>query len=61
MKRCKRCNSTDLWRVSERSGFTAWIMRIREQKPYQCRACGWIFYRPRRSSQAAVGEPLSAR
>jgi hypothetical protein len=46
MKRCKKCNSTDLWRVPERRGFIAWIMRIREQKPYQCRSCRRIFYHP---------------
>ena len=61
MKRCKKCNSADLWRVSERSGLLAWIMRVREQKPYQCRGCGWIFYRPRRIGQNSVREPLSAR
>jgi hypothetical protein len=62
-QRCKMCDSTDLWRVADRSGIVAWIMRLREQKPYECRACGWSFYRrPGRASEAPpVGQALSAR
>lgn len=43
--RCKSCGSSDLWRIDERPGIVAAIMRYRERKPFQCRACGWICYR----------------
>ena len=46
--KCKSCGSSDLWRVYERSGIVAGIMRFRGRKPFQCRACGWICYRPAR-------------
>src|SRR5580658_10276913 len=48
--RCKTCGSSDLWRIDERSGILASIMRFRGRKPFQCRACGWLFYRPARRS-----------
>jgi hypothetical protein len=35
-----------MWRIAERTGFVAAIMRYREKKPYQCRACGWLVYKP---------------
>jgi hypothetical protein len=49
-EKCKRCGSSDLWRVFERSGVIARMMKFRGRKPFQCRACGWIFYRPARQS-----------
>src|ERR1700677_3355253 len=60
--KCRSCGSSDLYRVAERSGILASIMKFRGRKPHQCRACGWIFYRPaRRSNDNAIpflsGEP----
>lgn len=46
--RCKGCGSSDIWRIDERPGIVARIMRLRGRKPFQCRACGWISYRPGR-------------
>jgi hypothetical protein len=46
--RCKDCGSSDLWRIDERKGIVAAIMRYRKRKPFQCRACGWICYRAAR-------------
>jgi hypothetical protein len=43
---CRDCGSSDLWRIDQRSGILAAIMRYRGRKPFQCRACGWICYRP---------------
>jgi len=43
---CKCCGSNDLWRVGERTGLLAAIMRYRGRKPMQCRACRWICYPP---------------
>lgn len=48
---CKACGSSDLWRIDQRSGIVAAIMRYRGRKPFQCRACGWICYRPARRTQ----------
>jgi hypothetical protein len=45
---CKRCGSSDLWRIPDQTGFVAAIMRRLERKPFQCRACRWICYRPAR-------------
>jgi hypothetical protein len=59
-RRCKCCGSSDLWRVDERSGIVAAVMRYRGRKPFQCRACGWVCYRiARRSRDTAL--PLLAR
>jgi hypothetical protein len=46
--KCKDCGSSDLWRIDERKGIVAAIMRYRGRKPFQCRACGWICYRAAR-------------
>ncbi len=43
--RCKSCGSADLWRIDARPGIVAAIMRFFDRKPFQCRACGWIYYR----------------
>jgi hypothetical protein len=48
---CKSCGSCDLWRIDQRSGIVAAVMRFRGRKPFQCRACGWICYRPARRTQ----------
>ena len=48
---CKDCGSSDLCRIDQRSGIVAAIMRYRGRKPFQCRACGWICYRPARRTQ----------
>jgi hypothetical protein len=46
------CDRTDMWRIGERKGFVAAIMRYRGWKPFQCRACGYICYRPLKKEQA---------
>ncbi len=52
---CRKCGSSDLCRIEERSGIFASIMKFRGRKPHQCRSCGWIFYRPaRRSNDNAI-------
>ncbi len=43
---CTDCGSSDIWRVAQRSGLIAFVMRHQGRKPYQCRACGTIYYRP---------------
>jgi len=53
--KCKDCGSSDLWRVDERKGIMASIMRYRRRKPFQCRACGWICYRPARRVRDNTG------
>ena len=59
-RRCKCCGSSDLWRVDERPGIVAAVMRYRGRKPFQCRACGWVCYRiGRRSKDTAL--PLLSR
>jgi hypothetical protein len=46
--RCKSCGSADFWRIPLRTGIIATIMKLRGRKPFQCRSCGWICYRPAR-------------
>jgi hypothetical protein len=57
--RCKDCGSSDLWRIDERKGIVAAIMRYRKRKPFQCRACGWICYRPARRVKDDVGPTVN--
>ncbi len=45
---CKRCGSTDMWRIGEQKGIIAAIMRYYKRKPFQCRNCKWLCYRPAR-------------
>jgi predicted Zn-ribbon and HTH transcriptional regulator len=54
--KCKNCGSFDFWRISVRTGLVAAIMRYRERKPFQCRSCGYIIYRPAR--RAADNAPF---
>jgi hypothetical protein len=46
------CDRTDMWRVDERKGLVAAIMRYRGLKPFQCRACGYICYRRPKNEKA---------
>jgi hypothetical protein len=46
--RCKSCGSADFWRIPLRTGIIAMIMKLRSRKPFQCRSCGWVCYRPAR-------------
>jgi hypothetical protein len=54
--RCRSCRSFDIWRIDERPGILAAIMRFRGRKPFQCRACRQIFYRRARRSKDRVIE-----
>jgi rubredoxin len=53
--RCRDCGSSDLWRIDERKGIVAAIMRYRKRNPFQCRACGWICYRAARRLRDNAG------
>jgi hypothetical protein len=57
--RCKSCGSIDFWRIPLRTGIIAAIMKLRDRKPFQCRSCGWICYRPgrRKSDNTVVAMP----
>jgi hypothetical protein len=41
---CKRCGSSDIWRVQAESGWYADFMRSRNMKPFECRMCKHRFY-----------------
>lgn len=54
------CDSSDMWRIDERTGFVAAIMRYRGWKPFQCRACGDIRYRPAiKKATRQIGDSLT--
>jgi hypothetical protein len=49
-----------MWRIDERPGFVAAIMRYRGWKPFQCRACGDIRYRPAiKKATRQIGDSLT--
>jgi hypothetical protein len=42
--RCKRCGSSDVWRIQADDGWYADLMRSRSKKPFECRMCRHVFY-----------------
>jgi hypothetical protein len=42
--KCKRCGSSDIWRIQAASGFYSEIMKARNMKPFECRMCRKMFY-----------------
>jgi hypothetical protein len=57
---CKRCGSSDVWRIKSKPGFVAFFLERGGKKRFSCRSCGRIFYAlaRRKEDENPVAAPI---